>query len=137
MALGGLYALAAADDDRNAAVIDLLVDDLLHVRIVFRERNNGSYVRRIDSKPLADLLKSACAGGILPSGHAGSKVVGNADRDARPSIDTIQKTGHTAVGEGRVTDHGDSHTPELAAPSAIVTEAPISTQVWKELNGGM
>lgn len=29
------------------------------------------------------------------------------------------------------------HTPELAAPSAIVTEAPISTQVWKELNGGM
>ena len=87
-------------------IIDFFVNDFLHVRIVLRKRNNGSDMLRLYSEAKADLLQFSGTCRILSAGHSGSEVVRDADNDVGMSIHGIQKSGHTAVGECRVTYHG-------------------------------
>lgn len=76
------------------------------------KRNDCPNVLRLDSESLADLLQFSRSGGVLTSGHSGRQVVRDADRDARPGVDAVQKAGHPAVGECGVSDHrhGRPHT---------------------------
>ncbi len=60
---------------------------------------------RLNSESPTDFLQLTGSGRILPTGHSGREIVRDADRDACPGVDTIQKTCHAAVGERGVADH--------------------------------
>ena len=69
--------------------------------------------------------------------NARREVVRDDDRDVRALVHGVQQARHARMGEGRVADYG--YRRELSAVGsalAIVTEAPISTQVSIARNGG-